>query len=342
MKLTSERDVFDLLDAYLPSAAFTAALELGLFRGLAGQPLTAEQVSEGWGIPPRRCQHWLNLLAQWGLLEKQEDRFAVSHLTQTVILDKYSENTCKFLAARTHRWYPIGEDLYAYLRHPGSVWELRGLTAPSDYAMLEADRAWADQFTRFWYERKRELALNFAAQIDMTGVRRMMDLGGGSGVMSFALAERYPKLACTVVELETVCDTGRAIAAERGLSGRVMFHAANLQRDELPEDFDLVLEADVGLYSVPLFRRVHAALNPGGRFVLNQPWAQADGTVPERLIVNNFRSSLEDPAALEWTLEEARAMLLEAGFGNLKEWAWDEEQTALEGQKAGRAEREYT
>jgi hypothetical protein len=58
--------------------------------------------------------------------------------------------------------------------------------------------------------------------------------------------------------------------------------------------------------------------------------------------VYNFRCSLEDRAALVWTLEEARGMLFFSGFGNLKEWAWDEEQTALEGQKAGRAEREYT
>ena len=181
------------------------------------------------------------------------------------------------------------------------------------------------------YERTLPVAAQFAEELDMTNIHRMMDLGGGSGVMSMALMRRYPQLTSVVVEIENVCVSGRRIAAENGLSDRITFHPANILRDELPASFDLVLEADVGLYELELFRRVRAALNPGGRFVISQPWAQRDGSVPDRLLLRNFRSSLQDPNALECILKDVRALMREAGFQQLSEWAFGQDDIVLEG-----------
>src|SRR5690349_582448 len=119
MKPASERDVFDLLNAFLPSVALSAALQLGLFWEC---PLTADAAAQRWNIPLRRCQHWLNVLVQWGLLEKQDDTYTVSELTRKVILGEYTRELWGFIAARDHAYYPIGTELAQHIQHPGSLW----------------------------------------------------------------------------------------------------------------------------------------------------------------------------------------------------------------------------
>jgi tRNA A58 N-methylase Trm61 len=334
MKLETERDVLDLLTAYLPSAALGAALELGLFWSLASEPMTLHQVADRYNIPFRRCQHWLNLLTKWGLLERQNDLYAVTLLTRTAILEKYTQETWGFLAHRELEWYPIGADLAAQLGHPGSLWTLKGRQAPSDYERIRDNHEWAARYTRMLYERTLPQAVLFAESLDMTGVSRVMDLGGGSGVISLALLRRYPELKTVVVDFENVCVTGRELADANGLGERISFHPANLAEDELPTGFDLVVESDVGIYTLELFRRVYASLNPRGRFVISQPWAEPDGTVPERLILRNFRSSLEDPSALECIFDDVRALMVKAGFRALTEWQFGTDDVVLESHKS--------
>lgn len=54
--------------------------------------------------------------------------------------------------------------------------------------------------------------------LDMTGVNRLLDLGGGSGVVSLALLRQHPHLTSTAVGIEDVCIAGREIAQENSLS----------------------------------------------------------------------------------------------------------------------------
>jgi 16S rRNA G1207 methylase RsmC len=59
----------------------------------------------------------------------------------------------------------------------------------------------ARRFTRMLGEIHRPLAAELAETLDMTGVRRLMDLGGGSGVVSLALLNRHPELTAVVVDI---------------------------------------------------------------------------------------------------------------------------------------------
>jgi tRNA1(Val) A37 N6-methylase TrmN6 len=53
---------------------------------------------------------------------------------------------------------------------------------------------------------------------DMTRVQHLMDLGGGSGVVSMALLRKYPALRATVVDLENVCVAGMSASSVCGCS----------------------------------------------------------------------------------------------------------------------------
>lgn len=330
MKLTSKAEVDELANAYLSSAALNSALELGLFWELAHQPQSAAQIAALMQIPPARCRAWLEVLRDLGLLEKEDEAYAVSPLARTAILEQHSQPTQSFLAWQRRTYYGAGMDLALHIRFPGSVWEAQGVKTPDDYDLVRENPVWAEQFTRMLDEVHRPLAKEVADLVDMSDVRRMLDLGGGSGVMSFVFLRKYPKLTSVVAELENVCRVGRAIAVEKGLGDRISYLGIDLANDDLPTGFDLVLQCDLAMYSVEHLRKIRNALKPKGRVLIVQGVdAPRDGSSPYSA-VEMFRWSLGDPNYCVWTLEALRQALTDARFEYRSERMLSTGETLLE------------
>ncbi len=294
MKPTTTADVLDLLGAYITSAALGAALELRLFWHLKDQPQTVDRVAQALGIPSNRCLYWLELLTGLGLLERRGEVYSPSSNARTAILDTYSQETWGLLAQEARERYPVGNDLALHIRQSGSVWTAQGLRAPDYVAQMIDNPERARRFTHMLYEIHRPMAEELVETLDMTGVRRMMDLGGGSGVVSLALLRRHPDLTAVVVDIANVCAAGRQIAADTPVAGRITYYAADFLYDELPSGFDMVLECDVGIYSEALFHKLWAALNPGGRLVIVDELAQPGQVPPLPRLRHVFQASLSD------------------------------------------------
>ena len=335
MKLTTTADVHNTMIAFGASAALNTALELGLFWRLASQPDTAEGVAQSFRVPLRRCRAWLELLVNMGLLERAKETYRVSSAARTAILDAYSQNTWAWRVQARHAWYPAGVDLPANFQAADSVWTMQGRQAPDEYRRLKEDPAWAAAFTRALYELHLPLARELAETLDMSKVQRMMDLGGGSGVISLELLRRYPHLTCVVIDQEQVCITGREIAAENGLADRITYHPADFLGDDLPTGFDFVLECDVGIYELALFRKLHAVLHSQGRFVLVGLWAPEEGLSPVGQEIMTFLHTLQDPDFEFKPVTETRAILAAAGFKDFTMQTLSEGRSLVEVRKAG-------
>jgi ubiquinone/menaquinone biosynthesis C-methylase UbiE len=319
MKPTSTDNVIELMEAYLTSAALNTALELGLFGLLAEQPLDAAGVAQALGIPQNRCGHWLALLRRTGLLERSGRGYALSSTAQTAILDAYSQEAWAFLAREARYRYPAILDLALHIRQPGSVWEAQGLAPPDYFAQLQNSLEEARKFTRMLYEIHLPLADELARMLDMQGVDRLLDLGGGSGVVSLALLRRHPGLSATIVDIANVCAAGREIAAENGMEERIVYHALDFSRKELPAGFDMVMACDVGPFDVDMYRKIRAALKPGGRLVTVDRLAPTEGVAPPTWAYWAFLASLENPDFTRLTRAEFQGRLEQAGFQILSE-----------------------
>jgi SAM-dependent methyltransferase len=326
MKITTTDDVHDLMAACIDSAALGAALEWGLFWRLAEEPQTAAGVAQALGIPLNRCRYWLDLLLGLGLLTCEKGLYAPSSAARRAILDAYGPEAWGMLAQEWREHCPAVQNLARHITEPGSVWEIQGLEPPEWFAQISRDPERARRFTRMLYEAHLSLADELADILDMTGVRRLMDLGGGSGVMSLALLRRHPHLAAVVVDIENVCAVGREIAATQPVAERITYFAADFEHDDLPGGFDLVLACDVGVWSKALLHKLRDALNPGGRLVIVDQFAPAEGVAPAaRLYLHwAFLGSLEDPASSFRTAAELHTLLRQAGFRTLSEYTLSE------------------
>ncbi len=147
------------------------------------------------------------------------------------------------------------------------------------------------------------------------GARRILELGTGTGETARRLLRRHPGASLVGVdESAAMLDAARASMP----AARVELHAARIE-EPLPEGpFDLVASALCvhhldGAGKAELFRRVAAALDPGGRLVLGDIVVPEDATVPRTPSTPGF----DNPS----TLQEQLRWLTEAGFSARVAWS---------------------
>jgi cyclopropane fatty-acyl-phospholipid synthase-like methyltransferase len=314
MKPNTPEEVTELIDAVFVAAAVGAAMELGLFWLLAGRPLEATAVARELDIPERRCRAWLDLLCNTDLVERVDGGYGTSETGRRTILESYSQESWAFLARETRVRLPAVVDLPTRIHEQGSVWASQGITPPDYFHNLQERPERARTFTRMLYEIHQQLAALLAVSLDLSGVQRLMDIGGGSGVISMALLREQPGLSAMVVDIANVCAVGRELAAENGLEDRLVFHASDFYRDTLPTGFDMILECDVGAYGVEFFKKLRGALNPGGRLAIVDKFVSGELRAPVSRRHWAFLGSLENPDSTALDAAGLKRQLTEASF----------------------------
>ena len=307
-------DIFSLLDSSLASVAVGAALETGLFKLLSEKSLDVAGVADNLGIPLNRCSYWLQYLESLGLLRTISGRYSPTAVTRKKILETYSTETWAYLAREARERFGMAQELALRIIEPEKLPSSREPAPPAYFRqMLESPRK-AREFTRMLCEIHEPLAEEVALHLDMEGVKTLLDLGGGSGVISFSLLRRHPGLTAAVADIPNVCAAGREIAAEKGMEDRISYLERDFILDDLPGGFDMVLKCDVGHNTETLFRKLRKTLNPGGRLVVVGKFAVAEKRAHPTRIHWAFLSSLESEKMSLLTPADIRSRLEGAGF----------------------------
>lgn len=306
-------EIVDWLDGYFASAALGAALETQLFWTLAEKPLDASGVARELGIADRPCRYWLQVLTDAKFLLETDGRYLVPDGVRRAITDRYSRQSWSMLAELARHRYPALCDLPQLLKQQGGADRSVGLS-PTEVA---SDPELARRFTRMLYEFHLGFADAVANSLDLTDVRRVVDLGGGSGVVSMAIVRRNPSIAAVVAELGHVCSAGREIAVQNGLDDRVEFRSVDLVRDDLPAEADLMIECDVGAYTKSLFQRIGSALAPQGRYVIVDKLAPAPGVAPQSRAHWALLRSLANPTFTYSTASELVCLAATCGLKHI-------------------------
>lgn len=316
MKPRTTDEVLDVMDAYLTSAALSSALELGLFWLLDERPSSVVDLAAVVGIPGDRCRFLLQILVDQGLVEQIDGGFVPTEVARRAIIGAYSKSTWSVLARMAAERVPVILELKTRILDPASTWKARGLTPPNYFERVASSTEAAWDYTRMLYELHLPLAEAIAEHLNVGNARRILDLGGGSGVVSIALLRRHPALRAEVADIANVCEEGRKIAREQGIADRLSFRAIDFVRNDLPVGNDIVLACDTGPYSETLFGKVRASLSGAGRLVMVEQFpGDAEGDAIARpWLTWAFRASLHDAYFSLPSLADVQPFLERAGL----------------------------
>jgi len=158
-----------------------------------------------------------------------------------------------------------------------------------------------------------------AQAFDFSAHRRLLDVGGGTGSWSIAVAERYPHLHATIFELPTVAEFAERRIAAEGLAARIDVVAGDALSDPLPSGYDVFLLANLVHHWSPetnlhQLRQVRSAAEKGARLLLADFWTDPTHTQPlhAALMAGEFAVHLRDGDV--YSAEEVRDWLPQAGW----------------------------
>jgi acetylserotonin N-methyltransferase len=155
-----------------------------------------------------------------------------------------------------------------------------------------------------------------AEAFDLSGFRRLVDLGGSTGHLALAIGTRYPDMSLAVFDLPHVIPV-----AARYTQGRVALQPGDLFTSALPPA-DLYALGKV-LHNCDeercrtLLRRIYEALPAHGALLVAERLLDDDRSGPVHVHVSSL-NMLVASHGRERTFSEYRDFLREAGFGEVR------------------------
>jgi O-methyltransferase domain/Dimerisation domain len=317
-----DRPIWDLWLSALWLPSVTVATELGIFESLAEGPRSSDAVARQWKLQPRGCNTLLRMLVALDLLTLHEGEYQL-----TPVARQYLCRGDPFYWG--HVW-PASSGAnanHARLRDALKIQAPQqddGLTDLPPVAVWEAGQVTLEQagrIARFMNSHSMAAAAGLARSVDFSGVRRLLDVGGGSGCFSIALAAAHPEIRCTILDLPAMCEVAAGYIGVNGAGGRVDTLSVDFFREAWPQGYDAHFFSNVFHdwtfeTCAELAARAFAAVTSGGRILLHEMLLDDAGTGPRTAAAFSMLM-LAGTRGQQFTFAELRGILAGAGFRDI-------------------------
>lgn len=231
-------------DSIAAADALAAAIvHLDLFTSLDRDPTDLAGLCRRHGLQPRPADVLCTLLAAQGLLAHDDAGRLVPTATAREFLVAGSPCDARPYWRALAGKPGVADILTVLCTGRPANWP--GERGEADWHAAMRTEAFAESFTAAMDCRGRVLAPALAAAVDCRAARRLLDVGGGSGVYAIALAERFEALDATVLESAPVDAIARRTIHASGLGERITVVAADMFAEPWPADHDVHLFSNV-------------------------------------------------------------------------------------------------
>jgi len=283
-----------------------AVAHLNVFGRLADAPKSFDQVRHELDLAERPAHVLVTALLAMGLIERTADeRIALTALAREHLVPGANFDVSDYvgLAATAPGVLEMAERLRT--NRPAAVDDDGGAAFIFREGIKSAmeSEAMARHFTLALAGRAKNVAPVLADKLSLEGVTRILDVGGGTGIYSIALLQKYPRLSAVVLDRTEVLKVAAEMADRYGVGDRLELREGDMFTDSLPRDCQATLLSNIlHDWDTPqceqLVRRSAEALPRGGRLLIHDVFLNdaLDGPLPIALY-----------SAALFTLTEGRA-----------------------------------
>lgn len=311
-EIKSVEDIRDLANSFRESRAFLTAFELRLFTLLDRHMIPSEEIANMIHADARATDRLMNALCAMGILKKVHGKFYNSDLASKYLVEGKP-------------------DFMGNLYHTNNLWDnwscltksvIKGSSAVNDENEPDGND-WVEAFIGAMHYRGVNQGKILAMMIDLSGVKTMLDVGGGSAAFSMEIVKRNPAIAATVLDLPHVIPLTKRYVSEAGLSEKFNFIEGNYLTKDFEGSYDLILlSAIVHINNYEqnkmLIKKCADALNKNGMIVINDFVMSEDRTQPHHGALFSLNMLVGTEYGDTYTEKEIREWFESAGLSKIE------------------------
>jgi len=276
-------DLFGMIFAPLRSKLLLAGIELKVFNQLS-EPRSADEVAQAIGTHLGITRVFLDSLTAIDLLQKKDGLYRNSPIAQAYLVE--DGRTYLGAALRMMHSQISPENLSRPIREG----------PPPTQEMTFSEEIFAEEYASIERTCNAQLIDIVTKLPEFPSLRKMLDLGGGPGLIGMAIVATHPSMKGVIFDLPPMVKVAEKFIREYGMEDRMGVIGGDGFRDPIGEGYDLVLAcSSLQSYSDKLdyiVKKVYDALNPSGVFISYFIGLTHERTKPEISVLSSISMAL--------------------------------------------------
>ncbi len=305
------KTIRDLAAAFQKSRILLSGVELGLFTHIEEAGTTSEQLADKLHLNQNACGRLLNALVALGFLRKENQLYF------------NTAESAKYLSGKS----PAFSGGLMHLNNLWQTWSKLTQVVQTGHSahteeIGERGEDWLLAFISAMHDRGKKQAPQQLADIDLSEVHSILDVGGGSGAFSMEFISRKPDIEATVFDLPEVVPITEKFIANEGFTDKIKTWSGDYTVDDLPGGFDLaflsaVLHSNSLEVNRDLMKKCFSSLNRNGRIVIQDWIMDNDRIQPASGAIFSINMLVGTEAGDCFTEQEVTEILKDAGFTHI-------------------------
>ncbi len=252
----------------------------------------------------------MDALVAMGILHKVDNSYYNHEIADKYLVKSKPEYRGDFLAF-THYCWSQWNDLDAVVKSGRAISKTHGIN--------QSERAVGNAYSWGMDNMAKAKAERIAKILDLSGVRRMLDFGGGAATYSIAFAQRNSQLTAYVMDLPLSIEVARENIKRNEMEGRVKVLQGSYWEADYGNNYDLIWVSQIihqhsESEVAHLIGKATFALRSGGRLIVHDSLLTEDRTSPYfAALFSIYLLTLTEKGRC-YTVNETKEWLIQAGL----------------------------
>ncbi|MEJ5351620.1 MAG: methyltransferase [Melioribacteraceae bacterium] len=271
-KFLTADDIRNIAYSFQQSRILLTAVELKIFTVIDKHMFTSKEVADKLGADERATDRLMNALCAMGLLKKIHGKFYNSESASQFLVEGKPE----FMGGlfHTNELWNTWSTLTEAVKKGTSV-----------YKRTHENSDWTNSFIAAMHYRALKEAKIVSYMIELKNVKRMLDVGGGSGAFTMKFIEANPDMNAVIFDLPEVIPLTKKYVDDFLYKNNITFLEGDYLTDNLGSNYDLIfLSAIVHSNSFDenklLIKKCIDSLNKNGQVIIKDWIMDEDRTKP--------------------------------------------------------------
>jgi acetylserotonin N-methyltransferase len=321
MELPDSTRIIELIEAFRRSKAMFTAVSLGVFDRLERSGASVEKLARDLDVQTEPLERLLDSCVGLGLLKKDGASYQNESAASTYLCREKESTLTGYILYSNDVLFRLWAHLEDAIREGTPRWKQTFGTEGSIFDHFFRTEEAKETFLKGMHGLGVLSSPKVVGTFDLSGFRRLVDLGGATGHLAIAACERYPELRAVVFDLSEVIQSARIEVSKSEAAKRIELFAGDFFCDDLPDGDLFAMSRILHDWSEDkidhLLRKIGRQLPEGGGLLLAEKLLKDDKSGPVSAQMQSL-NMLVCTEGKERTLGEYRRLLEEAGFENVQ------------------------